>query len=137
MKEYLSQKYRNMRRDSEPTEKKTKDQKKKLITVAHVNPVAAANSPQSVEKCDTVAYERNVEFLQQELKQSQPRNDAIKSLLRLMFEQRREKISSSTACTTELLEDYPFFKIKKWVCVAMYACQVRCQNQEILYIYWE
>ena len=137
MKEYLSQKYCNMRRDSEPTEKKTKDQKKKLITVAHVNPVAAANSPQSVEKCNAVAYERNVESLQLELKRPQPRNDAIKSLLRLTFEQRREKINSSTARTTELLEDYSFFKIKKWVCVAMYACQVRCHNQEILYIYWE
>lgn len=132
MKEYLSQKYRNMRRESEPTNKKSKDQKKKLITVAHVTPVAAANSPQSVEKCDTVAYERNIESLQQELKRPQPRNDAIKSLLRLTFEQRREKINSSTACTTELLEDYPFFKIKKWVRVA-YVCKSR--YMQILYTF--
>ena len=84
-----------------------------MITVAHVNPVAAANSPQSMEKCNVVAYERNIESLQQELKRPQPRNDAIKSLLRLTFEQRREKSNSSTARTMELLEDYPFFKIKK------------------------
>ena len=41
-----------MRRESEPTNKKSKDQKKKLITVARVTPVAAASLPQSVEKCE-------------------------------------------------------------------------------------
>ena len=52
-----------MRRDSEPTNTKSKDVKPKLITAANVTPVAAAISPQSVEKSDPVAYERNVEGL--------------------------------------------------------------------------
>ena len=103
-----------------------------MITVAHVNPVAAANSPQSVEKCDVVAYERNVESLQQELKRPQPRNDAIKSLLRLTFEQRRE--NSSTARTTELLEDYPFQDQEMGVCSHGYMSSKMPQSRNSVYL---
>jgi len=38
--------YRNIRQESEPTNPKSKDVKPKLITAAHVTPVAAATSPQ-------------------------------------------------------------------------------------------
>ena len=122
-----------MRRDSEPTNPKSKDVKPKLITAAHVTPVAAATSPQSVEKSDKVAYERNVEGLKQELQRSHPRNDAIKTLIRLTFEQRREKINGSTAHTTELLEEFPFFKIKKWVCFPMYKLDAKSRGS--LYVW--
>ena len=56
------------RRDSEPTNTKSKDVKPNLITASHVTPVAAAISPQSVEKSDPVAHERNMEGHKEELK---------------------------------------------------------------------
>ena len=92
-----------MRRDSEPTNPKSKDVKPKLITAAHVTPVAAATSPQSVEKSDKVAYERNVEGLKQELQRSHPRNDAIKTLTLncwRSFHFSRSRIGYASLCTS-------------------------------------
>ena len=63
-----------------------------------------------------LAYERNQESIQQELKRQHPRHDYLRSLIKLTFHQRRLKINSSASSTVELLEEFSFFKNKKWVC---------------------
>ena len=109
MKEYLSQKFRNLRRESEPAVMKS-EKKPKLITAAH-----AATSLSGTENCDTVAYERNMESIRQELQRQKPHHDLLKPLIELTFNLRRQKINSSASSTVELSDEFPFFKYKKWV----------------------
>ena len=66
-------------------------------------------------KGDPVGYERSMESLLEELKRPHERNEVIKSLIKVTFEDRREKINGSTSHTTTLLDEFPFFKKKKWV----------------------
>ena len=56
-----------------------------------------------------------MESLLEELNRPQTRNEVIKSLIKVTFNERREKINGSTSHTTTLLNDFPFFKKKKWV----------------------
>ena len=57
-----------------------------------------------------------MESIFQELKKPRPQPDLIKRLLRLTFHQRKKLINDSLLHTTKLLDDFPFFKIKTWVC---------------------
>lgn len=116
VKSYLSQRFRNQRRSSEPLQAKGKTSK--LITSAHATPVAASLKPQDTEGADDdpVAYERNNAALVAEVKRPQPRINTMKRLLELTCKGRRGIINSSTSKTTELLEQFPFFKDKRMVC---------------------
>ena len=102
-----------MRRFSEPTG--GQESKPKLVTAAHVTPVAGTLPRSDAKKGDPVGYERSMESLLEELNRPQERNEIIKSLIKITFDERREKINSSTSHTTTLLNDFPFFKKKKWV----------------------
>ena len=103
-----------MRRVSEPLQAKVKS---KVITAANVTPVPAASlySPTMGELIDDVAYKRNMESILEEIKRSQPRNYIINQLLKLTFGVRRQKVNCSVSHTLDLLEEFPFFKQKKWV----------------------
>ena len=104
-----------MRRFSEPTG--GQESKPKLVTAAHVTPVAGTLPRSDAKKGDPVGYERSMESLLEELNRLQERNEIIKSLIKVTFDERREKINSSTSHTTTLLNDFPFFKKKEWVCL--------------------
>ena len=112
VKDYFSQKFRNLRRDSQTIDPSGKQ---KVISMAHATPVAMMQSPKSVEKDDKVSYERNTKMLLEEFSRNQSRDEIIRTLMKLTFDQRRAEINSSTAHTTKIMKDYPFFKKKKWV----------------------
>ena len=88
--------------------------------MAHATPVAVMQSPKNVEKDDKVSYERNTKMLLEEFSKNQSKDETIRTLMKLTFDQRRAEINSSTAHTTKIMKDYPFFKKKKWV--SYYCC---------------
>ena len=106
-----------MRQASEPCD--SQESKPKLVTAAHVTPVAGTLPLGGTKKSDPVGYERSMESLLEELNRPQARNEVIKSLMKVTFEERREKINGSTSHTTTLLDDFPFFKKKKWVSLTL------------------
>ena len=64
---------------------------------------------------DDLAYSRSMDSLIKEVKKPQPRQENVKKLMELTFNDRREKINGALIETKELLNEYPFFKTKKWV----------------------
>ncbi len=65
----------------------------------------------TVYKGDEVAYLRNMNTLCEELQKSKPKTAMIEGGTVL----RREKINKSVSKTTEILNEFPFFKTKLWV----------------------
>ncbi len=112
VKSYLSQRFRNQRRSSEPLQTEGKP---KLITSAHATAVAGKQTSKETAEDDQVAYQRNTNALITEFKRPQPRINTMKRLLQLTYKGRRVKVNNSTNRTTELLKEYPFFKSKKMV----------------------
>ena len=86
-----------MRQVSEPSV--GQESKPKLVTAAHVTPVAGTLPQSGAMKGDPVGYERSMESLLEELKRPHERNEVIKSLIKVTFEDRREKINGSTSHT--------------------------------------
>lgn len=71
VKDYMSQKFRNLRRKSEPV--LTDGQvKSKFITAKHATPVVPFFQSPSLEEGDDIAYERNTQLLKEELSKSAP-----------------------------------------------------------------
>ena len=66
---------------------------------------------------DEVEYDRCMESLIKEVKKPQCRQDivTIEKLLALTYEARRNRINGALIQTRTLLDEYPFFKFKKWV----------------------
>ena len=117
VKDYMSQKFRNLRRKSEPVP--TGGQvKSKIITAQHATPVVAFHQSSSLEEGDAVAYERNVQLLKDELSKVSPNNNRIHQLLKLTHATRRRQIESSELHAVMLKEEYPFLGFKKWVSVS-------------------
>ena len=120
VKVYLSQRYRNLRRSSEPLVT-AKREKKKLVTAAHASPVAqhcdedSCASVSITGEDDLVAYERNHKALVEEHNSHRANHSMMHKLLKLTYKIRRDKITSSVLSTTALKEEYPFFNAKKWV----------------------
>ena len=100
-----------MRRQSEPL----KPLDDKIVTASHVTSVPANSMKPVNEQFDEVAYKRNMEGIFAELQRPQPRHATLKTHIELTFNERRAKINSCTSHTTQLIEEYPFFKSNKWV----------------------
>ena len=114
----MSQKFRNLRRKSEPVP--TDGQvKSKIITAQHATPVVPRCQSSSLEEGDAVAYERNVQSLKDELSKSRPNNNKIHQLLKLTHATRRRQIEDSDLHAVLLKEEYPFLGFKKWVSVSL------------------
>ena len=100
----MSQKFRNLRRKSEPVP--TDGQvKSKIITAQHATPVVARCQSSSLEEGDAVAYERNVQSLKDELSKSRPNNNKIQQLLKLTHATRRRQIEDSDLHAVLLKEE--------------------------------
>ena len=56
-----------------------------------------------------------MESILEEIKRSHPCNYIINQLLKLTFDAWRQKVNCSVSHTLDLLEEFPFFKQKKWV----------------------
>lgn len=111
VKDYLTQKFRNLRRSTLPLKHSTK-----LVAIAHAVPASASSSTSlTIEKDDPVSYERNNKMLIAELKRAKPNDEMIAKLIKLTHFQRRQDIQDSTEHTTDILRTYPFFQNKKWV----------------------
>ena len=108
MKDYFSQQFRNLRRYSLQTE----EDANKIVTKDNA---CIKVTKYSTGACDEVAYMRSMESLIKELKKPQPQKEIIEKIMRLTFENRRKKINGALVKTTELLDMYPFFRIKRWV----------------------
>ena len=112
VKDYMSQKFRNLRRKSEPVP--TDGQvKSKIVTAQHATPVVARRQSSSLEEGDAVAYERNVQSLKDELSKGSPNNNRIHQLLKLTHATRRRQIENSDLHAVLLKEEYPFLDFKK------------------------
>ena len=107
MKDYFSQRFRNLRRYSEQTEQTSSPTSNKIVTKE--NAIAVAKLPRETGCLDKVGYSRSMEGLIREVKKPQPRQEVIKKLLELTFEGRRQKINGALVQRTTLLDEYPFF----------------------------
>ena len=70
----------------------------------------------TTEQDHPVAYKRNMESLLKELQKPHPQIDLMEKLLKLTFVKRKNIIDESLLHTTQLMNEFPFFKVKTWVC---------------------
>ena len=85
-----------------------------IITKEKAVPIAKTH----VHEClDEIGYLRSIESLLKEVKRPQPGDEIVKKLMEAIFEGRWQKIDSALVQTTTLLDEYPFFKIKKWLSI--------------------
>lgn len=84
VKDYFSQKFRNLRRDSHTIDPSGKQ---KVISMAHATPISVMQSPKSVEKDDKVSYERITKMLLEEFSRHQPKDETIRTLMKVTFDQ--------------------------------------------------
>ena len=111
VKDYMSQKLRNLCRKSEPVP--TDGQvKSKIITAQHATPMVAFRQSSSLEEGDAVAYERNVQLLKDELSKVSPNNNRIHQLLKLTHATRRREIEKCDLHAVMLKEEYSFLGFK-------------------------
>lgn len=127
-KKYLSQCYRNVRRPPEPRglEKHDKPRpqklKSKLITMVHAHPVAHQTLSDDITpgpEDDRIAYDRNVESLNEAYLNSPNNETYIYKLMKLTFKLRREEINNSISSVTDLKTQYPYFTNKKSVSIIL------------------
>lgn len=108
----MTQRYRNMRRNSEPCGEHASSSTKrpKFDPELEVTPVALSS-----KRGDEVAYRRNMERLCKELKMKQPNQSIIQQLIDLTYHRRRENIQHNESTSIfQLLDEYPFLKIHRW-----------------------
>lgn len=108
----LSQRFRNIRRYSEHLQAVTTISKALLN-----NPDTSTSENITTEEDDEVAYKRNMECLLKELKKPRPQSELVEKLLKLTFEKRRKTIDESLLHTVDLVNEFPFFKVKTWVSI--------------------
>lgn len=103
VKEYLTQRYRSLRRNSEPSVSNNLPKKPKFAP--ELEPAEATGA---VKRGDEVGYSRNMERLCVELKKKQPNHSLVKQLINLTYIRRREIVQSSNCTTTNLMDEFPF-----------------------------
>jgi hypothetical protein len=108
VKDYLSQRFRNGRRFSQPIDPPSAPDH----TTAIIN---LKTLPLQTPQLDETAYDRNNESLKTEYKKKNCNNVVMKKLLSLTHEGRRLDISSCQVRLVEILEKYPFFSTKAWI----------------------
>ena len=132
----MSQKFRNLRRRSQPAP--TDGQvKSKIVTVQHATPLATFRHSSSLEEGDAADYEQNVQLLKNELSQASPDNNRIHQLLKLTHATRRRQTADGDQPAVMLKEDYPFLDFKK--CVGVCFLLSFLSNSLIIYVHqgWE
>lgn len=110
----MSRKFRNLHRNSAPG---TSSSSAKLVSVD----LAVVPVPTEQDE-DEIAYQRNVESLQQEYTKQTPNHNRVFQLLKLTHKTRRRHIETSSLHCTLLKEQYPYFGSKKWVSVYTCTC---------------
>ena len=100
-----------MRRYSDTT--CTTEETSKIVTKE--NAMVVGKKPTRDDCIDEVEYCRCMESVMKEMKRPQHRHEVIEKLLELTYKARRQKINGALVETRTLLNEYPFFKIKKWV----------------------
>ena len=117
----MSQKFRNLRRNSEPVKPAIKQEGKcKLVTLANAMPATASartTKPTDIGEDDEVAYQRNTARLIEEFQKKNSKNSLIMDLLLITHKRRREYIHGYQERTTDLVQKFPFFTSKKWVSI--------------------
>jgi hypothetical protein len=110
VKEYISQRFRNLRRNSHPlqTDKGDGNNSKSVVTVATM-------SKPDDESDDEIAYKRNSEALTNEFKKKNNNHSIILKLLKLTYIKRRQDMCESAEAITKLLDKYIFFSNKTWI----------------------
>ena len=119
MKLYLSQRYRNSRRDSDPVSVEVS--KKKLVTISH----ALIPATDFSEDMDIVAYERNNKSMLTLYNSRSFNPNEFHKLLKLTYKIRRSKVNSSSLTISAIKEEYPYFANAKWVsliCISIATC---------------
>ncbi len=118
VKEYLTQRYRNLRRTSHPGTSKAvhKDLPKIRIDgdACDKTDGTAGGAIHSVQRGDAVIYSRNMEQICIELKKKNKNDGVLEQLIELTFIQRREKIQGSCSDTlAAIVDEFPFLKSNK------------------------
>ena len=108
----MSQKFRNLRRNSQPVPAHC-ESKQKIVTAQHAVPVATGRPSSAEGDDDHVAYERNIQSLSEELAKANPNSNRVYQLLKLTHSTRRSNIEHCDLRASELKEEYPFFGLKK------------------------
>lgn len=123
----MSQKFRNLRRTSEPTKPDNKQEtKRKLISLANAMPATVSHKPSKPAEIsddnddDEVAYQRNTTKLIEEFNKKNSKHSLIADLLLITHKRRRGFIHNCQERTTDLIKQFPFLGSKKWVSIACF-----------------
>ena len=111
----LSQRFRNMRRYSEQLQAPGTTIVKASLSNPETETIRSRSDSITTDQDDRVAYKRNMESLLQELKKPRPQTELVEKLLALTFEKRRRIIDDSLLHTADLMDEFPFLKVKTWV----------------------
>ena len=118
VKRQMSMKFRNLRRNSEPTTPTLKREgKHKLVALANAMPATVSPKPAKptqIGEDDEVAYQRNTVRLIEEVQKRNSNNSLVAELL-LITHKRRDFIHSYQEKTTDIITKFPFLASKKWV----------------------
>ena len=109
MRNYMSQKFRNLRRTSEPSDNRIECGKKMTSVDFATLPI-----PKESED-DELTYQRNVSSLNDEYSKAAPSHSRIYHLLKLTHKTRRALIEKSKLHSSLIKEQFPYFGSKKWV----------------------
>ena len=116
-KSYVTQRFRNQRRGSEPASSSAgASTGKKLVTAAHAVVTAQHGSASDEIAFAEIAYKRNSKALVQEYRSRHSNPEHIQQLMKATYDVRRSKITTSLSHVVTLKTEYPFFGCKDWVC---------------------
>jgi len=107
------QRFRNLRRSSEPC--KTTSTSKKKQTAAFAAPVASSTDHYDIEGGDQLAYDRTNSSLMESYSDDHPDIEYVTQLMKLTHMKRRKFITQSIKSTLVLKTEYPFFGYQLWV----------------------
>lgn len=111
VKAYLMQKYRNLRRSTDPIQSKST----KKQTALFASPRASFSSV-DIEEGDQIIYDRTQKSLMESYSAKPPDIPYVTQLMKLTFKKRRKLITESTNSTLTLKIEHPYFGNKLWVC---------------------
>ena len=123
VKRQMSMKFRNLRRNSEPTTPTIKKEGKyKLVALANAMPATVspkATKPTQIGEDDEVVYQRNTVKLIEEFQKKNSKNSLVAELLLITHKRRGEFIHGCQERTVDLIEKFLFLASKKWVSILL------------------
>ena len=124
------QRYRNLRRTTEPCKSKSRTKQKQ--TASFVAPLATSSSTAGqIEEGDQLVYDDTHSSLLESYAANPPDIQYVKQLMKLTFTKRRKLINDSIKSTLTLKAEHPYFGFKLWVCYTLKFALLNICNMQV------